>query len=100
MSATYRQLLELREAYGQIRADMMGIRLANVKPFVRCQARGFGAARCWNHFHWLFLRYLSKKALIIGSNLESPTLTVCPCEVISRVVSTPAALSAAANSSP
>ena len=40
MSATYRELLEVREAYGQIRADMMGYSArANVKPFVRCQAR-------------------------------------------------------------
>jgi len=54
-----------------------------------------GGARC---IHWLFLRYLSKNALTIGRIL-SP-LTVCPCEVISRVVSTPAALSAAANNSP
>ena len=38
ISATYRELLELREAYGQIRADIMDIWLPNIDPFVRCQA--------------------------------------------------------------
>ena len=57
--------------------------------------RGRLPAQC---FHWLFLRCLSKNALTIGKILSR--LTVCPCEVISRVVSTPAALSAAANNSP